>query len=185
MHHQSTYGIHPLFSLFAAEFCLGSMEHVRGSWALRSSQQHAELDARIGCVAVQLGLVADAERLFANCQRWDLLGQLQAARGDWDAALDVATQHDRVRLKAMSHARARHLEALGDTAAALQHYRSCGAVSTDVLRVLWQTGRHAELEQLAASSSDPGVLLWWARLCESGGRLGQAVAAYQQAGVFC
>lgn len=71
------------------------MQHVRGARALRESGHISELDARVGLVAVQLGLPDDATRLFAGCERWDMLEQLHQAAGRWAAALDVASQHDR------------------------------------------------------------------------------------------
>eukprot|EP00878_Enallax_costatus_P039799 GHUV01045713.1.p2 GENE.GHUV01045713.1~~GHUV01045713.1.p2 ORF type:complete len:114 (+),score=36.77 GHUV01045713.1:121-462(+) len=77
------------------EHCLGNMEHVRGSRALCESSNIMELDARVGLVAVQLGLPDDAARLFAGCERWDLLEQLHQATGSWDAALNVAGKKDR------------------------------------------------------------------------------------------
>lgn len=81
--------------LLLAEHCLGNMEHVRGSRALRESSDVSDLDARVGLVAVQLNLADDAARLFAGCGRWDVLEQLHQAKGNWDAALDVAAKKDR------------------------------------------------------------------------------------------
>jgi intraflagellar transport protein 140 len=77
------------------EHCLGNMQHIRGAKALRESAGMPELDARVGLVAVQLGLPEDAARLFSSCERWDLVEQLHAASGGWQEALQVATKHDR------------------------------------------------------------------------------------------
>lgn len=71
------------------------MQHVRGSRALRESHGLSELDARVGLVAVQLGLTDDAVRLFKGCERWDLVEQLHAAGGNWAWALDTAAKKDR------------------------------------------------------------------------------------------
>jgi hypothetical protein len=71
------------------------MQHIRGAKALRESAGMPELDARVGLVAVQLGLREDAARLFSSCERWDLVEQLHAASGGWQEALQVATKHDR------------------------------------------------------------------------------------------
>jgi len=72
------------------------MEHVRGARALRQAVGSVpQLDARVGLVAVHLGLTDDAKRLFAAAGRWDLLTQLLAATGEWEEALQVAGQHDR------------------------------------------------------------------------------------------
>jgi intraflagellar transport protein 140 len=87
--------MHIHVSLCAAEHCLGNMQHICGSRALRESASTAELDARVGLVAVQLGLTDDAARLFSSCERWDLLEQLHAGSGNWQEALQVASKHDR------------------------------------------------------------------------------------------
>jgi intraflagellar transport protein 140 len=55
-----------------------------------------ELDARVGLVAVQLGLTDDAARLFSSCERWDLVEQLHEASGGWQEALQAATKRDRL-----------------------------------------------------------------------------------------
>jgi intraflagellar transport protein 140 len=85
----------PAMLLTHAEHCLGNMRHIRGARALRESGALPELDARVGLVAVQLGLTDDAVRLFGGCERWDLLEQLQQASGSWQEALQVASKHDR------------------------------------------------------------------------------------------
>jgi hypothetical protein len=38
----------------------------------------------VGAVAVALGLVAEAQKLFAGCGRYDLLNKLHQAAGEWD-----------------------------------------------------------------------------------------------------
>ena len=67
--------------LDVAEVCLGMMGHARGARAVRESSKEPELEARIGMVAVQLGLLEDAERLYSSCNRWDLLNQLYQSSG--------------------------------------------------------------------------------------------------------
>lgn len=71
------------------------MEHARGARALRESGHMKELDARVATVAVHLGMVEDAKRLFTACERWDLLSQLYRATSQWDKAIEVAEKHDR------------------------------------------------------------------------------------------
>ena len=57
------------------------MGHARGARAVRESAEEPELDARIAMVAVQLGLLEDAERLYSGCGRWDLLNRLYQSSG--------------------------------------------------------------------------------------------------------
>jgi intraflagellar transport protein 140 len=91
-----------------------------------------ELDARVGLVAVHLGLKEDAQRLFAGAGRWDLLNQLHQAEGNWQAALEVAQKHDRLHLNTTRHAYAHHLEACGDHKGALDQYMTCKSGATEV-----------------------------------------------------
>lgn len=70
--------------LDVASVCLGNMGHARGAKALREAAKYPELDARVAVLAIQLGLLDDAERLLKNCKRSDLLNELYQANGQWD-----------------------------------------------------------------------------------------------------
>ena len=41
-------------------------------------------------VAVQLGMLKEAEQLYASCGRHDLLNTLYQASGQWEKALEIA-----------------------------------------------------------------------------------------------
>lgn len=62
--------------LDVAEVCLSNMGNARGAMAVREAKKEPEPEARIAMVAVQLGLVEDAERLYLQCGRYDLLNEL-------------------------------------------------------------------------------------------------------------
>ena len=74
------------------------MGHARGARAVRDAvAQHtgpdgvlSEPDVCAAMVAIQLGLLEDAERLYAGCGRHDLLNSLYQASGQWEKALKVA-----------------------------------------------------------------------------------------------
>ena len=84
--------------LDVAEVCLGNMGHARGARAVRDAiSQHvathgtvAEPDVCAAMVAVQLGQLEDAERLYAACGRHDLLNTLYQASVASEKAIDVA-----------------------------------------------------------------------------------------------
>ena len=76
--------------LDVAEVCLGNMGHARGAAALREAKKEPEDEARIAAVAVQLGRLDDAERLYIECGRFDLLNRVLQASGQWDKALEVS-----------------------------------------------------------------------------------------------
>ena len=62
--------------LDVAEYCISNMGNIRGARALREAAEYKEVDARVGTVAVHLGLIEDARKLFAGCERFDLLNNL-------------------------------------------------------------------------------------------------------------
>jgi len=97
-----------------AAVCLGHMNHARGAKAVRELAKEPELEANVAQVAIQLGLLSDAARLYQACGRYDLLNKLYQDSGQWDRALAVAAKHDRLRLKATHFAFGKYLESVGD-----------------------------------------------------------------------
>jgi len=75
--------------LDVASVCLGNMGHARGAKALREASKYQELDARVAVLAIQLGLLDDAERLLKSCKRYDLLNELYQANGQWDKVFNI------------------------------------------------------------------------------------------------
>merc|ERR1712196_637093 len=59
--------------LDVAEVCLGNMGHARGARAVRQAKSEPQVEAQIAMVAVQVGLLEDAEKCYMECSRWDLL----------------------------------------------------------------------------------------------------------------
>lgn len=64
-------------------------------------------------------LQEDAERLYKQCQRYDLLNKLYQASGQWHKAVEVAEHQDRIRLRTTYYNYAKHLEAGADCGLAL------------------------------------------------------------------
>lgn len=90
--------------LDVAEHCLGKMENARGARAAREARAIPELDARVATVAIHLGMVEDAKRMYIASERYDLLNRLYRASGQWDKALEVAEKNDRIHLKSTHYA---------------------------------------------------------------------------------
>ena len=80
--------------LDVAFVCLVNMGHARGAKALIEASKYAELDARVAVLAIQLGLLDDAERLLKSCKRYDLLNELYQANGQWDKVSNSMTFMD-------------------------------------------------------------------------------------------
>ncbi|KAG5176880.1 putative intraflagellar transport protein 140 [Tribonema minus] len=168
--------------LDVAEVCLGNMGYARGAAAVRLAKEHEpELEARIAQVAIQLGLLDDAVRLYTECSRYDLLVVLYRSAGLWERALATAEAYDQIHLRATHHLYAKHLEGLGDTEGAIKHYEDADTHRTEVPRMLLERGRLGELEAYIASRGDPELVKWWAKYCESIGDHAAARLFYARA----
>ena len=168
--------------LDVAEVCLSNMNNARGVRAVRQAKQEKEVEVAIAQVAIQLHLLDDAERLYREAGRFDLLTDFYVACGRWKDALATAARHDRIHLKAAHFRYARHLEHAGDVHAAVVHYKEANAHRTEVPRLLYERGMTAELEMFVQTNPDPALWKWWAQLHEAEGRWDVAVDAYRQAG---
>ncbi|CAM9516830.1 unnamed protein product, partial [Phaeothamnion confervicola] len=172
--------------LDVAKVCLGNMGHARGAAAVRLAAAEPELEARVGeQVAVQLGMLDDAAKLYREGRRPDLLNKLYRAAGLWERAIDVADEQpggDRIHLEATHHLYARHLEKVGDTAGAIHHYERAGTHRVEVPRMLFEKNRVAALEDYVTAGDDPELLRWWAQYCESVGQPDKARRFYGRAG---
>ena len=170
--------------LDVAETCLANLGHVRGGRAVRDGASEPELDARVGNVAVHLGLVDDAIALYEQCHRHDLLNRLYQAMGRWDDAIRTATQKDRINLKSTHYAHGRHLESVGDVPGAIRAYEKSGCADVDVPRMLHGRGMTDTLERYVINAGSNELTRWWARYCESAGDYEKALHGYQAAGDY-
>jgi intraflagellar transport protein 140 len=97
-----------------ASVCFGHMGHARGAKALRECANEPDVEANVAQVAIHLGLVGDAARLYQQSGRYDLLTKLYQDAGSWERAAAVATRHDRMHVKSTHYEHARFLEETGD-----------------------------------------------------------------------
>eukprot|EP01038_Epipyxis_sp_PR26KG_P011964 gene11964-16014_t len=168
--------------LDVAEVCLGNMGHARGAAALRESRKDGSVDVSVGILAIQLGLLDDAARLFREANRYDLLNKLYQSAGLWDKAINIANSKDRIHVKTTHYQYAKHLESLGRTEDAIQHFEMSETGRTEVPRMLFSLGRVDELGEYVLQSDDPALLKWWAAYLESIERYDKARKYYSKAG---
>jgi intraflagellar transport protein 140 len=169
--------------LDVAEVCLGNMGHARGAAALRASRQSEgdALEVTVGTLAVQLGLLDDAARLFREANRYDKLNKLYQAAGLWEKAINTAVTKDRIHMKTTHFQYAKHLESLGRVDDAVQHYELSENSRTEVPRMLFHLGRVEELGEYVMKSDDAALLKWWAAYLESIERYDKAMKYYNKA----
>ncbi|XP_078096576.1 intraflagellar transport protein 140 homolog isoform X2 [Mustelus asterias] len=165
--------------LDVAKVCLGNMGHARGARALREAEQEPELDARVAMLAVQLGMLEDAERLYKSCKRFDLLTKFYQASGQWQKAIENAEGFDRVHLRTTYYNYAKHLEALGDHHLALSHYEKSDTHRFEVPRMLLEDLQ--TLEIYVNKTKDKSLWKWWAQYLESQADMDSALKYYEKA----
>jgi intraflagellar transport protein 140 len=80
----------------------------------------------------------EAERLFQRCKRFDLLNKLYQDSGQWDKALEVAENGDRIHLRSTFYNFAKHLESKGDIPGAILNFEKSGTHRFEVPRLLFE-----------------------------------------------
>lgn len=166
-----------------AEVCLGNMSHARAAAALRDARKDESLplEAQIAVVAVQLGMIEDAEKLYVSCGRYDLLNELYRYAGRWDRSIEIAKKHDRINLHTTFYLYAKYLESIGDTANAVKAYEQSETHRYEVPRMLFDAKNMEELERYINSAEDPALFKWWAKYCESTRSFDKAMMYYSKA----
>ncbi|NWR76137.1 IF140 protein, partial [Centropus unirufus] len=162
--------------LDVAKICLGNMGHARGAKALREAEQEPEQEARVAVLAIQLGMLEDAEQLYKACKRYDLLNQFYQASNQWQKAIETAEAHDRVHLRTTYYNYAKHLEAMGEHGLALAHYEKSDTHRFEVPRMLSEDLQ--ALENYINKMKDKNLWKWWAQYLESQSDMESALKYY-------
>eukprot|EP01006_Ploeotia_vitrea_P038293 TRINITY_DN66224_c9_g3_i2.p1 TRINITY_DN66224_c9_g3~~TRINITY_DN66224_c9_g3_i2.p1 ORF type:complete len:1410 (+),score=219.44 TRINITY_DN66224_c9_g3_i2:87-4316(+) len=167
--------------LDVAEVCLANIQDAVAARALREARKEPEIDARVAVLAIHLGLLEEAERLYRHAKRYDLLNQMYQACGKWDFALQTAEKHDRIHLRTIHYNNARHYEALGDLENAKSEYEASRNHKYEVPRMLYDAQHIVELENYITNANDKELLSWWAQYNESNAHFDQALVFYEKA----
>uniref|UniRef100_H9GLJ7 Intraflagellar transport 140 n=1 Tax=Anolis carolinensis TaxID=28377 RepID=H9GLJ7_ANOCA len=165
--------------LDVARVCLGNMGHAQGAKALREAEQEPEQEARVAMLAIQLGMLEDAERLYKQCKRFDLLNKFYQASNQWPKAMEVAEAHDRVHLRTTYYNYAKHLEATADLGLALTYYEKSDTHKFEVPRMLSEDLQ--ALESYVNKMKDKGLWKWWAQYLEGQADMEAALKYYELA----
>ncbi|XP_069343215.1 intraflagellar transport protein 140 homolog [Eulemur rufifrons] len=165
--------------LDVAKVCLGNMGHARGARALREAEREPELEARVAMLAIQLGMLEDAEQLYKKCKRYDLLNKFYQASNEWQKAVEVAELHDRVHLRTTYYNYAKHLEASADCCLALSYYEKSDTHRFEVPRMLSEDLQSLEL--YINKMKDKTLWRWWAQYLESQAEMDTALRYYELA----
>ncbi|XP_069011880.1 intraflagellar transport protein 140 homolog [Embiotoca jacksoni] len=163
--------------LDVARVCLGNMGNARAAKALKEAEAEPESEARVGMLAVQLGMLEDAEKLYKSCQRYDLLNSFYQASGQWQPALETAEIHDRIHLRTTYYNYAKYLESMGDKTQALAYYEKSDTHRVEVPRMLQDDT--SSLQTYVNKMKDKNIYKWWAQYLESQSDLDSALRFYE------
>lgn len=164
-----------------ALLCLGHMKQANAARALREAMQNdtLNLEAKVGILAVELGLYTDAEHLFREAKRLDLLGQLFEAQNKFKEAIELANNENKIREKTSYYNYARTLEQQGKVAEAIDMYTKADCHRFEVPRMLLTRPR--ELLAYLNNSEELEIKNWHAQYTESTGDMETALQFYEQA----
>ncbi|XP_012255289.2 intraflagellar transport protein 140 homolog [Athalia rosae] len=164
-----------------AALCLGHMKHAQGARALREAMQddNLNLDAKCGILAVQLGLYDDAERLFREANRLDLLCSMLEARNKFPQAIEMAAKENKIREKTSCYNYAKTLEQEGKITEAIEMYTKADCHRFEVPRML--LSRPRDLQAYLSTSEDQEINIWHAQYIESTGDMEAALRLYEKA----
>uniref|UniRef100_A0A665V4G9 Intraflagellar transport 140 homolog (Chlamydomonas) n=1 Tax=Echeneis naucrates TaxID=173247 RepID=A0A665V4G9_ECHNA len=163
--------------LDVARVCLGNMGNARAAKALKEAEVEPEQEAQVAMLAIQLGMLEDAEKLYKSCQRYDLLNNFYQASGQWQQALETAEIHDRIHLRTTYYSYAKYLESMGDKTLALAYYENSDTHRTEVPRMLQDDT--SSLEIYVNKMKDKNIYKWWAQYLESQSDMDSALHFYQ------
>ncbi|XP_022916343.2 intraflagellar transport protein 140 homolog [Onthophagus taurus] len=168
--------------LDVAGVCLGHMGNARAARALRQalSDQNLELEAKLAVLAIQLGMLDEAEQLYIQCERYDLLNKLLQTRNKMEEALSLAEKKDRIHLRNTQYLYGKELELKGNIKEAITHYELANTHRQDVPRMLLDDPER--LKSYMMQTNDAEMLKWWGQNIESQGDMGNALKIYVKAG---
>lgn len=86
----------------------------------------------------------EAQQLYAQCGRYDLLNKLLRSRNKMDAAHALAETKDRINLRNTEHSWGRSLEQAGDLKEAAARYERANTHLYDVPRMLSDHPQHLQ-----------------------------------------
>jgi len=168
--------------LDVAQVCLAHMGHIRGLRALRQAiAREPEVDAQVAMLAIQLGLLSEAVKLYLSAGRYDLLNMLYRRAGLWKKAEQVAESKDRIHASSTHFAVARHYEATGQYTLAIGSFEAAGVAVKEVPRMLIDARRVRELRDYVTRTDNPKLTKWWGQYLESNGEIDRAMQCYERA----
>ena len=118
--------------LDVAQVCFANMANNKGSsshatrhllgYDLNDEQSEISDDIELAFLAIDLGMFNEAQSLFENCERYDLVIELLQALGKWEQSIKFCEKYDRVHLKVAYFKYGEYLLQSGNTQSAINAF---------------------------------------------------------------
>lgn len=165
-----------------AKLCFDRMGHRSGIMAVQKAEEgfgKPEIEVPLAEVAIQLGLMGDAERLYRKCNRLDLLCNLFRRRGLWEKAFETASA-DPLLTKSLHFYYGQHLEQKGEVAEAMSHFEKSSLPRRMVLQKM--IDHSLPVDNYLKRVNDNELISMYASYVESLGDITLAKSFYSSAG---
>ncbi|CBY35545.1 unnamed protein product [Oikopleura dioica] len=163
-----------------AQVCLANMGNAAAAAALRKVQNEEPVEARVAMLAMQLGMNKEAEELYIQSKRFDLLNKFYQAVGRWDDALTTAKKSDRLHLRSTHYNFAKKCEWEKEYEQAVGHYEESKTHLFEIPRMLFDEPER--LKSYVQKNTDMNK--WWAQYMEYTGEFEEAEKYYKQCGDY-
>ena len=160
--------------LDVAERCLLKMGNGLGVAAVRA----ADKEVALAEVAIQLGMMNDAERIYRECNRIDLLCHLYRRQGCWKEAFDTSHEGG-LDQRALNFQYEKSFEFNGNQDELVLNYTKSLTSKKAILKEI--TLKREPVEPFLQQENDMELLKWYASYIESTGDLDMSKRLYKMA----
>jgi intraflagellar transport protein 140 len=165
-----------------AKVCLGNMGNVKGIRLLRDEAgRGADSDTQVALIALNLGMLDEAEKLFISAKRYDLLNKFYQNTDQWNKALEVANKFDKIHLRNTYYSYAKFCEERSELGRAIEFYEKSDTHRVEVPRMFLERDELISLQKYTEKNRDKKLLQWWGHYFESIGNTESALNCYKVA----
>ena len=145
-----------------AKVCLGNMGNVKGIRLLREeANKGADSDTQVALIALNLGMIDEAEKLLVGAKRYDILNKFYQNTGQWSKAIEIANKHDRIHLRNTCFNYAKCCEERNDLAMAIEYFEKSDTHRVEVPRMFWERDELVNLKMYTEKTRDKELFRWW------------------------
>ena len=174
--------------LDVAEICFSNISNANACKAIRliKKTEANDINSQLALIAIQLKMYDQAELLYLESKRYDLLIKLYINTNKWHQAIKICHKYQRIKLKNTHYLYAKHLESLSLIKQAITHYELSETNGIEVPRMLYQLNQLDKLQQYimnyqGSQKISSQLYSWLAKYYESIQQYNLAIEYYQKA----